>query len=437
MSTERHIAFKILWDFEQNRERLDVLERRHFKNMALDPQQQRHLKNLYAGVVRWQARLDAYIKKLYDGNFKKMQGKTRVLLRMGLYELDFMQSAPHGPVNAYVNLTRTLLNRRSAGLVNAILRSFLRLPGNKLPEKYNSIEERIATEQSMPLWMVKRWMKLWGGEFCEALCVALNKLPDFDVRINLTKISPRDFRERLSQENVEFEESRLGESFVRLKQVQPLLAAGLFEQGLCSIQDESAALPGLLLDVEADDWFLDACAAPGGKLTHVLEQQPSCNALALESDATRAITIQANLRRLGLKAHVIIGDARHLPFRKSFDAVLCDAPCSGLGVIQKHPDIKWRRTFEDVKKFSKLQIEIVSSLSKTLKPGGRMVYSTCTIDPLENEETITALINENAGLELKEPPNDFPFYSAGEKFIRTFSHLNNCDGGFYALLKRV
>jgi len=437
MSTERHIAFNILWDFEQNRERLDVLERRHVKNMTLDPQQQRHLKNLYAGVVRWQARLDAYIKKLYDGNFKKMQGKTRVLLRMGLYELDFMQSAAHGAVNAYVNLTRKLLNKRSAGLVNAILRNFLRTPGNRLPEAYNSIEERIATEQSMPLWMVKRWTKLWGAAFCEELCIALNELPDFDVRINIAKISAPDFKERLKQKAIEFAESGLGESGVRLKQIQPLLAAGFFEHGLCSIQDESAALPGLLLDVKADEWFLDACSAPGGKLTQVLEQQPSCKALALESDATRARTIQANLRRLGLKAHVVIGDARSLPFRTSFDAVLCDAPCSGLGVMQKHPDIKWRRTFDDVKKFSKLQTEIVKSLAEALAPAGRMVYSTCTIDPLENEETIKSLINENTGTELKQPPNNFPFYSSGEKFVRTFSHLNKCDGSFCALLKRV
>jgi 16S rRNA (cytosine967-C5)-methyltransferase len=441
--SERITAYHILRQFEKSHGRLDVIEADEIIKSALESNERRHIKNLTSGVLRHSSLLDWYASKLYKGYYPKLLTKIKIILRMGLYEINFMYHIPdHASVNEYVNLAKLRVNDRAGKLVNAILRSFLRQKSVLKKEKSANQKTDISTMFSFPKWLVRRWVDFWGISFTQELCKALNQVPEFDVRVNLQKIEIDKFVELLKINDIEFEQSKRFDNYFKIKQIGRIREAGLFEKGLCSVQDESAAIPPKLLQLKEDDTFLDVCAAPGGKFTQVLENTPDLKlAVAVDSDLSRLKRVKENMERLGLMGSLVVADARNLPFKKKFKKILIDAPCSGQGVIGKHPDIKWRRTEKEVAEFSRLQFEIMKNIPGHLLKSGMMVYSTCSVDKNENHKVVKSLINSpDLTLQIKSVStsqvkniDDL----IDECFISTYPHKHTMDGSFSAILKRI
>ncbi len=438
--TAREIAFRVLLNFEDKKPRLDDLLDDAYSKYKISRQDRKLLKNITSGVVRNLTYLDWIASQVYHGRYKKMLKKIKIILRMALYELIFVEHIPaRATINEYVNLAKKTAGMGSGGQVNGMLRTYVRESGNLQPENsINARAELIAVKYSFPEWLVKRWISIWGESETEALCEAMNALPVFDIRINTGKIAIPDFIDLLTENKIAFQVSEHFDDMLKVSDIQAVRNNNWFDEGLCSIQDESAHIPVELLDLRSGDRVLDICAAPGGKYTQILKYHPDqILAVAVDQDFERLKIVKENVQRLGFKnRHFIVADGRALPFKSVFNKILLDAPCSGLGVINKHPDIKWRRDMDQIMEFAKLQESILSQAGELLAIGGHLVYSTCTVDPMENEIVIQDFMERNAEqFELSEPPAKFSGW-VSDSLIRTFPHRGQKDGSFCALLHK-
>jgi len=365
-----------------------------------------------------------------------MLKKLRILLRLSFYELLMLDFIPgRATVNEYVTLTKKLMNPRFANQVNGILRSYLRAKDIPYPEVPF---ERLSMQFSFPKWMIKRWLGFWDQDEVEQFCMATNKVPELNIRINAEKTSSSELKAQLDEQQIAWKENPSNINCLLIKDSQALLSGPWIEQGDFSVQDTSASLPVQLFSFRKDDLVLDMCAAPGGKYTQILEiAGRQITAIAMDQDISRLKVVKKNTDRLGLSGgKFVVADGRNLPFRKRFSKILLDAPCSGLGVIRKHPDIKWRREIEQLKEFSLLQSDLLDSGLSALQPGGHLVYSTCTIDPLENEEVLQKALNlDKTNIEIEKIPQEFVRFSDGQH-LKTLPHLHHMDGSFCAIIKK-
>jgi len=437
----RALSYRVLLKFEQEHGRLDGLLNEQLKHVRLDNRQQRFLRNLTSGTVRHLIYLDWIIARLYRGRFRKMLLKQKTVLRLALYELIKMQAVPQrATLFEYGELSRKFIGSTGLKVVNGILRSFLRRKDELQPQKLISDPvERISVRYSFPLWMVKRWISFWGEEETEALCRQLNEPPQFELRVNTPKISVELFGKLLKEKKIDFQPSSHFPDVLAVSDIQAVRQAGWFEQGYCLVQDESAHIPVEALQPAVGETVLDVCAAPGGKYTQILQKQQGRGlAVGVDIDLQRLKRVKENVRHLGLSGGAFVcADARNLPFKKSFDKILLDAPCSGLGVIRKHPDIKWRRDFREIVEFSALQSAILEKANDVLKPGGYLVYSTCTLDYMENENVVQNFVERFAEqIKLTDIPAALPGQRQ-KQFLRTFPHRHNTDGSFCALLEKM
>jgi len=439
--TPRELAYRILLEFEQERSRLDDLESRYLPRADLSAQERRFLKQLLSGVIRHLLYLDWIIRQFYKGKFEKLLNKTKTILRLGLYELIFLENIPaHASVNRYVQLAKNKINLKQSQLVNAILRTYLRLDEPLRPEDIITDEAQLfSIKYSIPVWLIKRWLSLWGAEATAALCEANSATPQFDVRIHTGRISAQQFSDLLREHNIAFQKSAHSDQSMRIFDMQAFIAGGWLDKGYCSVQDESAQIAVDLLDVQEGDYVLDMCSAPGGKFLQILEKdRKDLVAVAMDVDKQRLLRVRENLHRMGLspKGYLVVADGRHPPFKVSFHKILLDAPCSGLGILSKHPDIKWRRSMDQLLEFARLQADLLKQAARLLRKNGILVYSTCTIEPLENEVVIDSFLKEQAGsFELQNIPERYANLRQGS-YLRTFPHLHKTDGSFCAIIKK-
>jgi 16S rRNA (cytosine967-C5)-methyltransferase len=321
------------------------------------------------------------------------------------------------------------------------LRTYQREGKNLNPEKKFKYEEtQIAVKYSYPEWLIKRWLEFWGSDFVREMCQSLNDRPIFDIRINNQKISIDVFKDYLQKENIEYTESRYFKNVCKIVDIQKLRQTGLLSDGYCTVQDESGLLAVELIQPQPGDLILDACAAPGGKYTALIEKYYGSSIITgIEVKWERIQRLKENCRRLDLPYNWLIqGDNRKIPVKPVFDYILVDAPCSGFGTIQKHPDIKWRRTFEEIFEFQKLQSDMLMNISRQLKPDGYLVYSTCTVDPSENEVVIEQFLNGQKGkFEYVNPPASLEEFTIDAKYLKTFPHQHDMEGSFAVKLHRI
>jgi 16S rRNA (cytosine967-C5)-methyltransferase len=440
--TARESAMRIILQLEQRMDRLEDKVAENLSATQLSHRDRKFLYNLVSGVIRHRSLLDWKASKLYAGTYKKTLDKFKIILRLALYELDYLEFIPpHATVNEYVSLAKKYLPAALKGVVNGILRTYLRQGKSLQPLKaFKYPETRLAVAYSFPEWMIKRWLHFWGQQETENLCRVLNERPEFDLKINLSKISYHEFISVLAQNKIAFIPSSFFEHGVKVTDIQKVMALDLFTRGLCSVQDESGQLVVDLLQVAPGDIILDACAAPGSKYTNIKSAvSDNMNCIALEINADRLMRVKENCRRIGVSEYFLVaGDAVLPPFKKIFTKILVDAPCSGLGTIQKHPDIKWRRTLEDIMHFQDLQVRMLLSLEQILANKGVLLYSTCTIEPSENEEVIALFLKRSVNkYEFMVPPERFKEMTTEQNFVRTWPHRHNMEGAFAALLRRV
>jgi 16S rRNA (cytosine967-C5)-methyltransferase len=441
--TARETAFKILLNFEQTSQHLDTLTDKFLNNDTLSSKERKFTSNLVSGVIRHLALFDWKIANLYNGNYKKALTKFKIILRLAFYEIDFLDFIPpHATVNEYVNLAKKKLPKSLVSAVNAIIRTYLREGKSLNPEKKFKYDDTILSiRYSFPEWLIKRWLGIWGLDFVTDMCRTLNNRPTFDIRVNEKRINCEDFEKKLVTTKIDYRRSEFFSNVFKITDIQKIRQENLFKNGYCTVQDESGIIvTNLLNPIKPGDRILDACVAPGGKYTALLERSSEEFTLyGLEINSKRLKKVKENCLRLGFSDNFLVnGDAINPPFREKFDQILIDAPCSGFGTIQKHPDIKWRRNLEEVLKFQQLQLKILNNISKYLKSGGILIYSTCTIDPSENELVIDEFLKQpNGEFSIVTPEAELKAFTTKGNHIRTFPHLHDMEGSFAVKMQKT
>lgn len=338
------------------------------------------------GCARWYLRLAPAVFKLLprpDG----VAPEIRALLIATAHQIEYSRNPAQTNANAAVDAARLLGKQRVAGLVNAVLRRFVAERATLLAE----VDTDLAGRTAHPQWLVEELRSAWPDR-TEALLAANNGHPPMTLRVNLSRISRTDYAQKLAEAGFVSEALPwLGSALILERPVAVSVLPG-FKEGLVSVQDAGAQLAVELVDARPGMKVLDACAAPGGKTCHILERTPGLAGLvAVDVDATRVSRIRDNLDRLGLDARVVIADARRTADywdNAKFDRILLDAPCSSTGVIRRHPDIKLLRRASDIAPLSATQLEMLRACFSMLREGGRLVYSTCSLLPAENEGVV-------------------------------------------------
>lgn len=360
-------------------------------------------RSLVTEIVYGTVQQQRYIDFLLEPFLKKgrqLEPWVQQLLRLSVYQFVFLDRVPsHAVVHEAVELAKRRGHRGISGMVNGVLRSFLRTPRRSLGEIQDPVLH-MAIETSHPDWMVQRWVKQYGLERAKELCVENNRPPLVTVRVNTLKATRQEVQEALVAQGFEVAETQESAAGLQIISGGNVVQTSLFQDGLITVQDESSMLIAPLLAPEPGMQVLDACAAPGGKTTHLAEyMRNEGRIVAVDLHPHKEKLVQSNSRRLGITCiDTLVLDARKLAEQQTvqrFDRILLDAPCSGLGVIRRKPDLKWKKKEEDIEQIAAIQYELLCSLAPLLTDKGQLVYSTCTLDETENQGVIHRFLDEH------------------------------------------
>lgn len=393
------------------------------------------------GVFRFYFRLQFFAKKLIHKPLKAKDRDIYHLILLGLFQLIYLQTPPHAAIKETVEAAVELNKLWAKGFINAVLREYLRQADSL--EKAAEANEEAKTAH--PKWLLNKIKKAWPNDWM-SIIEANNQNPPFILRVNARKMSREDYLSVLDSGATSLSATPLSAtpllySPVGIKMDKPVdvKALPLFDEGALSVQDGAGQLAASLLEPFPDCRVLDACAAPGGKLCHLLEYEPAIKeAVAIDVSTEKTNKIKDNLKRLGLQATVLTGDAS-TPSEWwdgiLFDRILCDAPCSATGVIRRHPDIKLSRKPEDIPRLAKTELELLNALWPLLKENGLLLYATCSLLPEENEEVIEKFLNlhENA----RSVPIHLPVGLPQTRGHQILPGQNEMDGFYYARIRKM
>lgn len=415
----------------------EVFYRQSYSNIALNNNIRKYgaeedegfIREIVYGVIENKLYLEYIIKKVSSLKLKKIHEKIYVILVMGVYQIYFMDRVPESAaVNEAVKLAKKYGNRGSVGFVNGLLRTIVRRKEELADVKIQDRKHNLSVRYSHPLWLVERWVDEFGYEFTEKLCKANNDVAKFTIRVNPIRTTKDKLIGDLLGQGYQVLESEISKDSLIVKNPGSIFKTGEFLAGDFTVQGESSSLVGDVLDPREGSLVLDTCAAPGGKSLHMAEKMGNKGqVIARDIHLHRLSMIEENVKRLGLSiVRVQEHDARILDesLRGRVDYCLVDAPCSGLGTIRKNPEIKYNRSYEDLVELSRLQAEILNTSKDYVKKGGILVYSTCTIGRMENDDIVEAFLRENEDFEL-----------LGD-FIKLYPNINDTDGFFISKMIR-
>lgn len=350
-------------------------------------------KNIY-GVLENKLYLEYILKKLSKIKLNKLDKNVKIILLIGLYNIHFLDRKNYAIVNELVNLTKKV-SFRSKSFVNAILRSFIRDEENLSKINVKNEDEYKSIKYSMPLWIIKYLIDSYGKAYTDKFLKSLNKERNLSIRINKTKTDKNELKKILKDRGYILEDSKISDLSLIVKNPKGLANTEEFKKGLFTIQSEGSIKVCEILNPKNNSSILDMCAAPGTKTSFLAELcENSSKIIANDISFNKLSKINENIKRLNLKNIEITNfDATLLKedYKEKFDYILCDLPCSGLGVMDRKPEIRYNRTMEDVKNLSKLQKNILDRAFLYLKQGGTLVFSTCTIGNIENKDNFTYL----------------------------------------------
>ena len=332
------------------------------------------LTNTVASTIKFKLALDYFIEQVSTRKIKKLSPIVRNLLRLGILELEYLKRPDYAVVNSYVDLCRKL-DRNSASFINAVLRNFIR----KKPE---IPPELIHIKYSHPKWLVDKGVKNFGIEATKKIMEYNNRPPKIHLRINTLKT-----------DKIDLPENPQGS----IKNLPG------YKEGYWVVQGESSSMVAPILDPQPGEKILDLCAAPGSKTTHIAALMGDKGEItAVDISPKRLERIKENCERLGIKSvKIVAGDAAEIKFKQEFDRILVDAPCSNTGVFNKRPDARWNRKPEDINNLADLQLKILNNAATMLKSGGVLVYSTCSIEPEEDQDVIQKFLEANKNFKLE------------------------------------
>lgn len=443
----RELATHILLKVDTREAYADRLLDQALESNILDARDRALLTELTYGALRWRGRLDGCLKLWMRWPFEDTDPYLRNLLRLALYQLTFLDRIPpYAALDEAVELAKNHRGTKASGFVNGVLRNYLR--GQKplaKPDSDRAPPAAIAEYWSHPEWLVKLWLRYFGPREMEALLEANNAEPPLVLRANLRKTTREDFLSLLRAGGVEAAPARYTPQGVHIDSRRPVAQISGFDDGMFQVQGEASQLIGYLLGPEPGERILDACAAPGGKTTHIAELMDDRGAVdALDISAAGLARLKENACRLDLNSiRVVHGDVcqdladrLHLPY----DRALVDAPCSGLGTLRSHPEIKWNKSESDLERLSQLQKNILRRVAGYVKSGGVLVYSTCTLTEAENERVVEDFLQEHKEFVLDEAGGYLPAQAGSmvrDKYFMTVPHRHNTDGFFAARIRKV
>jgi 16S rRNA (cytosine967-C5)-methyltransferase len=396
---------------------------------------------LVQGSIRYRALLDHHLEHLTRGGWDRLPGPIRAALRIGAYQILVLTRIPvSAAVHESVELAKRYGHPGTAGLANAVLRRLAAGERALLPDRAADLAGYLAIAHSHPRWLVDRWLSRYGEEETERLLAADNEDPSVSVRANTHRIRTAELAILLQAEGVVSRPGPNGGPVLVLEGGFVASRSPLFRDGLLSLQDEAeASVPGLL-DIAPGSRVLDLCAAPGGKASQMAERvAPGGRIVAVEIQPGRARALRENLvHRLRLPGiDVVIADGRKAPFDQPFDGVLLDAPCTGLGVLRRRADARWRKDPADIPTMAALQGALLDRAAALTRPGGVLVYSVCSLEPEETDRMVASFLERAPAFRLEDArPFLPPGFAAAEPVLRATPHRHGTDGVFAARLRR-
>ncbi|MFA7662157.1 MAG: 16S rRNA (cytosine(967)-C(5))-methyltransferase RsmB [Anaerovoracaceae bacterium] len=413
---------------------MDVESKKSYSNIALNHQIKRNrpdnpafVRELTYGVLENKILLDYIIDQFVPSGADRLKPQDLNVLRMGIYQLGYMDSVPeYAAVNESVNLAKKFCKGRDA-FINGVLRTYIR---NKytitLPDRGEDEVRYLSVKYSYEPWIIELWMREYEMSFVEQLLQAGNETPDTAIRLNWMKVMKKDLMEQLKNKGFDVWEGKLSPNALYIKGTQ-LLDSQMYKMGMFSVQDESSQLATIMLDPKHDDFVMDVCAAPGGKTMAIAERMNNTGTVLASDVYTRKVgIIDQEARRLGLKNvktrtwdatktdTMLVGKA---------DKVIVDAPCTGLGVVRRKPEIKFKKWTSEMDSLPRKQLEILSASSRYVKMGGTLLYCTCTINPDENQKVVAEFLRKN---------RDF----VKEEMVQLYPHIDGTDGFFICKMVR-
>lgn len=438
----REIALDVLESVEKNQS---------YSNLLLNATLQKHqLKNVDSGLltevtygtIQRKITLDYYLKPFIK-NQKKTLSWVINLLRLSLYQMIYLDKVPdHAIIFEAVEIAKKRGHKGISSMVNGVLRNIQR-KGLPSLDAIENETERLAVETSHPQWLVERWVNQFGHEKTKEMCEINLTAPPQTARVNLKKISRDELVSALTEEGYDVEKSKVVPAALHCFRGN-LAHSESYSLGLMTIQDESSMLVAHALGASGNDVVLDSCAAPGGKTTHIAEGLTTGQVNAVDLHEHKVKLIKEQAQRLGLKnIKTHVGDSRnvHEIFHKEgFDRILVDAPCSGLGVMRRKPDVKYSKSEEDIARLSTIQEQLLNAAAPLLKQGGRLIYSTCTVDKEENDRVAAAFLENHSDFEADlalsdRMPEEVRQYIEGN-LIHVFPQYFGSDGFFIASFRK-
>lgn len=399
-----------------------------------DRRERNFTQNLVIGTLRWQARLEAIRSHLLKKKLKDKDEDINQLILIGLYQILYMDTPEHAAVSETVAVVQKLKKPWAKALVNGVLRNFIR----EQQAICDEVDLKPAQKYSHPQWLFKALRKGYPDDW-QAILQANNEIAPLTLRVNIIQQTREGFIEKLSAVEIQASAHPTAPQGVTLETSTDITQLPTYEEGGFSVQDGAAQQAANILQPKAGERILDACAAPGGKTTHLLElSNNQAQVFALEKAPERMERLAENLHRLELNADYAVGDAscpQEWWDGKPFDKILLDAPCSATGIIRRHPDIKWHRTEEDIETLVEIQDAILKALWPTLKPGGQLLYATCSVLPQENTEQMQKFIESESSAKVipLDLETTLTFATPGNQYLPGRLGM---DGFFYCLLEK-
>lgn len=441
----RKLAWDVIHRVDREKAHANVLLDQVLRKAALKDLDRAFITELAYGTLRWRGKIDHVISQFSSKPISKLDPEILNIIRMGVYQLLFLRTPSNAAVDESVKLSKNFTSGKASGFVNAVLRAVDR-DRDKIvyPVKGKDLIPYLSIEHSHPKWMVSQFVKMIGEEETEKLLEANNVLAQVTVRANTLTISREELRKQLLEEDgIESVPTPYSPDGLILKDSPPVRQLSAINRGLLVVQDEASQLVARLLNPKPGWEILDVCAAPGIKATHlaaIMNNQGSVE--SVDQSISRLTLIEDNARRLGAKiVKARQGDATGpLKYqRNSFHAVLVDPPCSDLGIIRRHPDVKWIKSPERILELAEIQEKILFTSSKYLKAGGVLVYSICTISEKESEEVVRTLIDKSKMWSIEPAQEIIPEAAdccTKEGFLKTYPHKQGMDGFFAVRLRR-
>lgn len=403
------------------------------------------LHQLVKGTLDWRGAVDAVLEPIVKGGLAALTPWVRNILRLGAYQILFLDRIPpQVAVNESVELAKRYSHRGAVGLVNAVLRKVVaqRHTGAAAAPSAGQSDDQdspgaIAAAYSHPEWLIRRWLAQLGAAQTIALCLADNRAWPLCLRTNTLKVDTDELRRRLQAEGVELRAARYHPDctlVAHLPRGVRLHELAAYRDGLFQVQDESSAFVASLVDPQPGELIVDLCSAPGGKTTHLAALIGNQGRIiAVDPHGDRLRLVGENCARLGvINVETQIGDGRTVQIDQPADRVLVDAPCSGLGVLGRRSDARWNKSADDLPRLHALQLQLLEHAATLLKPGGRLVYSTCTVEPLENDDTVEEFLRAHAEFKALDARDaaipDALVDSRG--YYRTWPQRHNMGGAF-------